>query len=57
MKISDKIMGYDAKVSCYNCKHKGILRIKRGMTVNEFLRLNETVCKNCGCNTLQEVRS
>lgn len=56
MKITDKLMGYDAQVICSNCKHKGLFRIKRGMLVSEYLRLNEAICKNCGCNTLEEVK-
>lgn len=55
MKFFDKVGGYDARVHCSNCKKNGEVRVKRGVTVSDFLKMGDAKCSYCGCNTLKEI--
>lgn len=39
---------YEMKAKCYNCGYKFVIRIPRGMLVDDFFGDNRCICVNCG---------
>jgi len=42
---------YSINVECTNCKKIYVMRIPKGITVNDYI--NKTGCKMCGCKTVK----
>lgn len=43
---------YQIKALCYNCGAKFILKIPRGVVIEDYIESGEALCSNCGCDTL-----
>jgi len=39
---------YQINVECKNCGMLNKLQVKKGTTIEEFVKSNKCVCKNCG---------
>ena len=45
---------YQVDVVCYNCKKKNFnVKIPKGMTIEEFGKEKNVICRNCGCNAIR----
>ena len=47
---------YTVNVKCTNCGTKFELRIPKGKTIADYLKSEASVCENCGCSTLAEIK-
>lgn len=56
MRFLDRLAGYNAEVICSNCNHHSIIRAKRGMTIEEFLKTADAKCRNCGCKVVRRLK-
>lgn len=48
-----RINEYPAKFGCWNCDAIRTFKIKKGMTVPDFLMNLQPICAKCGCNSLK----
>lgn len=40
---------YDMQIKCSNCQYDNKLQVKKGVTIQTFLKSPDCKCKNCGC--------
>lgn len=46
---------YEAKFKCSNCDRETTIKIRKGITISEFLETG--ICLNCGCKTLKHKKN
>ena len=46
------LLTYDVKMSCENCKKNSIVRIRKGVSISQWMDDYRGKCPFCGCNTI-----
>lgn len=46
---------YAVRTRCMNCGHMQDSNIPKGESIEDWIEGDRSVCKNCGCNTLEQL--
>ena len=46
---------YTVPVKCSNCNHRFELKVRKGTTIEDYLKSGMSICENCGCTTLKQI--
>lgn len=50
--MKEEFYNYDK--NCSNCKGTNFLKVKKGVTVKEFIKEQNILCSKCGCPLIEE---